>query len=170
MTELPVADRLVPSLLDRLTDDQPHEKKESRDARIATTFNLKLALQRDIEWLFNTTRFASDYNLDAYPEIQTSVINYGIPDLAGLSEKSTVEIEGVLTEAILSFEPRVLPETLFVSAVEHNKPRRSNRLDFQIEGQFWSQPLPQALYLRTEIDLDVQSVQIGKNSQRGSWK
>lgn len=168
MAELPMADRLVPSLLDRLTDEQPYDKKESRAARVATTVNLKIALQRDVEWLFNTTRLASDIDLDEYPEVQTSVLNYGIPDLAGLSDKSTNEIEDVLTEAILYFEPRILPESLVVSVVEPNKPRRSNRMDFQIEGQLWSQPLPQALYLRTEFDLDVQSVQIEKNRQRGS--
>ena len=168
MTEMPIADRLVPSLLDRITDDQPYNKKESRDARVASAVNLKLALQRDMEWLFNTTQLASDIDLTPYPEVQTSVLNYGIPDLAGLTDKSSSEIEDVLAEAILCYEPRILPQTLAVNVVEPNKPRRSNRLDFQIEGQLWSQPLPQALYLRTEFDLDVQSVQIEKNRQRGS--
>lgn len=168
MAERPIADRLVPSLLDRLTDDNPFQQVEPREARIASSVNLRYSIQRDLEWLFNTTRLASDINLDDVPEVQSSVLNFGLPDLGALTSKSAEEVEEVLYEAIINYEPRLIKDTLVVSIVEPNKPRRSNRLDFQIEGQLWSQPLPQALYLRTEFDLDVHAVQIAKTRQRGS--
>ncbi len=168
MAERPIADRLVPSLLDRLTDDNPFQRLEPRDARVASSVNLRYSIQRDLEWLFNTTQLASDIDLSPYPEVKSSVLNYGIPDLGGLTNKSAEEIEDVLHDAITAFEPRLIKDTLLVTIVESNKPRRANRLDFQIEGQLWSQPLPQALYLRTEFDLDVNAVQIAKPRQRGS--
>jgi len=168
MTELPIADRLVPSLLDRLTDEEPGQKVESRDKRVISPLNLRISIQRDLEWLFNTTHLASDMDLDSYPEVKSSVLNYGIPDLGSLTNKRSENIEDILQNAILNYEPRILADTLSVSIIESNKPRRNNRLEFQIEGQLWSQPLPQALYLRTEFDLDVKTVQIGKNRQRGS--
>ncbi|EEA96935.1 type VI secretion system protein ImpF [Pseudovibrio denitrificans] len=168
MAERPLADRLVPSLLDRLTDDNPFQQVEPREARVTSSVNLRYSIQRDLEWLFNTTRLGSDIDLTPYPEVQSSVLNFGIPDLGAMTTKSAEEIEDILHEAIVNFEPRVIEESLLVSIVEPNKPRRSNRLDFQIEGQLWSQPLPQALYLRTEFDLDVHAVQIAKPRQRGS--
>ncbi|KZL12578.1 Gene 25-like lysozyme [Pseudovibrio axinellae] len=168
MVEHPIAERLVPSLLDRLTDDNPFQQVEARDARVVGSVNLRRSIQRDLEWLFNTTHLGSDINLDGLPEVKSSVLNFGIPDLGALTNKSVEDIETILREAIANFEPRIIEDTLVVSVVEPNKPRRANRLDFQIEGKLWSQPLPQALYLRTEFDLDVNAVQIAKPRQRGS--
>jgi type VI secretion system protein ImpF len=35
-------------------------------------------------------------------------------------------------------------------------------LTFEIEGELWAQPIPQKMYLRTELDLDTGKVSIRK--------
>ena len=60
MAGLTSQERLQPSLLDRLTDDQPTELRESLDARVLNKQQLRAAVLRDLSWLFNTTRAEPD--------------------------------------------------------------------------------------------------------------
>ena len=54
MADLTQTEHLQPSLLDRLTDDEPEEKAESRDQRVLSFQALKQCVIRDLEWLLNT--------------------------------------------------------------------------------------------------------------------
>src|SRR4051812_6761638 len=46
---------------------------------------LRATVKRDLAWLLNTTQFGARGELEGYSEVQTSVLNYGVPDLAGRS-------------------------------------------------------------------------------------
>ena len=54
MAELTPQERLQPSLLDRLRDDEPSTQVESRDKRILSMAALRESVMRDIGWLLNT--------------------------------------------------------------------------------------------------------------------
>ena len=54
MAELTPKERLQPSLLDRLTDDAPAEKVESREQRVLSLTKLRQSVNRDLGWLLNT--------------------------------------------------------------------------------------------------------------------
>ena len=101
MADLTQKDRLQPSLLDRLTDNDPERKQESRDARVLSPSRLRECVRRDLVWLMNTTHLRSTQDLDDYPLVARSVLNFGLPDLAGRTS-STVEA-GVLEQAIRPF-------------------------------------------------------------------
>ena len=47
MAELTTRERLQPSLLDRLTDDAPQERVESRDKRVMSMRQLRTAVLRE---------------------------------------------------------------------------------------------------------------------------
>ena len=53
MAELTTQERLQPSLLDRLTDDEPGSRSEGRDKRVMSMRQLRAAVLRDLEWLLN---------------------------------------------------------------------------------------------------------------------
>ena len=38
----------------------------------------------------------------------------------------------------------------------------NNALTFEIEGEIWSQPYPERLYLRTALDLETGTVEINE--------
>ena len=65
------------------TDDEPDERQESRDKRILTPNKLRESVRRDLSWLFNTGNLAATDDLENYPEVQRSTVNFGLPDLAG---------------------------------------------------------------------------------------
>jgi type VI secretion system protein ImpF len=159
MAEALSRDRLYPSLLDRLLDDEPGKLTEPRDNRSATLARLRENVLRDLNWLFNATQSSIDFEGDAL--MAGSVINFGMPPLAGrpASQYDLTELSRVLREVILRFEPRILAHTLKVSA-EASKGDSHNVLGFRIEGQLWSQPVPLEIYMRTEIDLESGMTQV----------
>jgi type VI secretion system protein ImpF len=157
MAELTAQERLQPSLLDRLTDDEPARREESRDARVIGAQRLRECVIRDLSWLLNCTHAEATRPLDDAPQVSTSVLNYGIPDLAGVAA-SGVDLAGIerrLRETILAFEPRLIADTLQVR-VRRDTGRMDRRsLVFEIESDMWAQPLPLNLYLKTEVDLET---------------
>ena len=89
---------LQPSLLDRLTDDEPEKKSEPKERRGLTHAKLRKSVLRDLNWLFNSSNLASVQDLDDSPEVGKSVLNYGLPGFSGhtISGVDIPEIERLL--------------------------------------------------------------------------
>jgi type VI secretion system protein ImpF len=161
--QLTPQERLQPALLDRLTDHEPEKKLEPREQRVMSKAKMRLAVIRDLAWLFNATRLESGASMANLPYVRRSVVNYGLPALSG-ETASTLDVtllERAIRQAILDFEPRILANTLRVSAlVEASALDHHNVIGVEIHGQVWAQPVPLELLLRTEIDLETGKVQI----------
>ncbi len=163
MSELTTTERLQPSLLDRLTDDEPDKRLESRDRRVMSMRMLRQAVLRDLTWLLNTGNRPLADEIHQFPRVARSVLNYGMPDLTGLSAAGlrTGRLEQMVFEAIVAFEPRITRETLQVriTASEDGSGSRSERspskIEFQINGDLCPLPMPEALFLRTEVDVET---------------
>ena len=164
MAELTTRERLQPSLLDRLTDEAPWEDNESREQRIITAARLRECVTRDISWLLNCTQHWSGEALTPYEHVNNSVLNYGIPDLAGtaLSSIAPGELEQRIREAILFYEPRLTGGTLTVQVGIEPERMDERSLTFRIHSQMWAQPMPLNLYLKTELDLDTGEFRVGQ--------
>jgi type VI secretion system protein ImpF len=164
MPELTPKERLQPSLLDRLTDDEPSLKQESRDMRVLSPARLRTSVLRDLSWLFNTTNLAAMHDLEAYPQVAGSVLNYGLPDLAGhtISGIDGAQLEQILKQAILNFEPRLIANSIRVRLVTDRSDSNHNNMSLVVEAQLWSQPLPLRLHLRTEIDLEDGDIRVAE--------
>ncbi len=103
---------ILPSLFDRLTNTTP-----ATDWEIAE--ELEKNIKRDLEQLLNSRKLESClHDLEPYPEVQTSVLNYGIDEYAGLirNDVNIYKVTEMIRQAILVFEPRIIPETLEVIA------------------------------------------------------
>jgi type VI secretion system protein ImpF len=163
LAELTPTERLQPSLLDRLTDDEPAQSAESRNRRVLSIQRLRESVLRDVAWLLNTTNLAESDLAEKHPLVAQSVVNYGLPDLAGLTASAvdTAELEALVRQAIWDFEPRILRHTLKVRA--HSAEEMShNALVFEITGELWAQPVPLELFLKTEIDLESGEIAVSE--------
>ncbi|MBC8731904.1 type VI secretion system baseplate subunit TssE [Paraburkholderia sp. UCT2] len=157
MAELMPQERLQPSLLDRLTDFDPAQREESREQRVITAARLREYVTRDIAWLLNCTRHWSSDELTGFAQVGNSVLNFGIPDLAGaaLSGIDAELLQNRIRSALLDFEPRLIASTVQVS-IEVDEARMGSRsLRFLIEADMWANPMPLSLYLRTDVDLET---------------
>ena len=157
MAELTQKERLQPSLLDRLTDNEPQERQESRERRILSPSRLHESVRRDLTWLFNTPNLATVMDLSKFPFLMESVVNFGLPSLAGRTTSSIdiVEFERLLRQAIWTFEPRLIRNSIRVRLVADEKQMSHNALSFFIEAELWAQPIPLRLFLKTDIDLEA---------------
>ena len=162
MAELTPKERLQPALLDRLTDHEPDKTVESREQRVISLEKLRKGVIRDLEWLFNAINLASTVELEHYPLVAGSVLNYGLPALGGQAASSfdAATLERYIRQAIWNFEPRILRNTLQVHAILDEQQMNPNAIAFEISGELWAQPMPVRLFLKTEIDLEDKRIKV----------
>ena len=156
MAELTPSDRLQPCLIDRLSDDNPNEKKESGQKQIVSLNQYKRAVKRDIEMLLNTKMHPADDAIYEFDEAAGSVLNYGVLDICGrsLSEIKRQSFERYVRQALLDFEPRIDRKSLSVRLVTPDDNERVRSVALEIQGELWAQPFPDHLRLITEVDLE----------------
>lgn len=167
MAGLTAQERLQPSLLDRLIDDDPSNAREALEARVLNRQQLRQAILRDLSWLLNSSRDQPDYRCpdtdrvkmwEQAPEARRSVANFGIPSLSGMmaSAMDFALLEMAVKEAIIQFEPRIDSRTL---TVEVNRDAgfnfAGNSIKLVIRGQSWNQPVPLELLLSADVDIET---------------
>ena len=110
--------------------------------------------------LLNTTNFGALNDLEPYPHVATSVINYGVPDLAGksLTRRVIQQRAREIREAIRTFEPRLDREQLVVEAIDI--PDRINAVTFVIQGDITAAAQAMPVKFRTHLDPDSASVDV----------
>jgi type VI secretion system protein ImpF len=162
MDEMNPTEKLLPCLLDRLTDNEPSKRKESRKDRVMNMQQYRNAVLRDIAWLLNTYANAELDGLDNYSELASSVLNFGVRNAAGMttSSSSADEIEYQLAEALRHFEPRILPNTVSIDMTVDPEEMSNRSLRFEIRGDLWSQPIPESLFIKTQLDLETGKVKL----------
>lgn len=157
MADPAAEDRFQPSLLDRLTDENPGKKSEGRGHRLQSTSELRRAVLRDLAWLLGTRAHTreQDASFYEYTHAAKSVLNYGLPSLFG-EETSSLrpdDIRRAVLEAIRTYEPRLIPGTLEVRLRE-DAAHASNPagITLEISGQLQTVAGPEWLTVETRLD------------------
>jgi type VI secretion system protein ImpF len=162
MADLTPQERLQPSLLDRLTDENPRGGSESRDQRLLSSQRLRDAVRRDLAWLLNCVHLEATQDLSAAPLAARSTINFGMPETTGIPV-ANINVETLqkrVRQAILDFEPRFLRNKLSVTVEKQPESMNRNSLVFMIRGEVWAQPVPQSILIRTEFDFESGAVKV----------
>ncbi len=169
MAVLANRERLQPSLLDRLTDHAPQEKRDGPDQQVLTFQALKQAVLRDLAWLLNTTNLDTTAATDLPERAAASTVNFGVPGFTGLIAASgrARGLEVRIADAIKTFEPRIKRDTLRVRMRERREDNPIPALVFEIEGELWAQPVPQQLFLETAIELETRLATVNDLRMRG---
>lgn len=161
MADKMMSERLQPSLLDRLTDDDPTNPTEGRDARVIDIRRLRDIVQRDLSWLLNTNNGETWLDAARYPLASKSVINYGVREVAGdfSSQDRVVLIRKSIAAAIENFESRIRKGSARVEIRTDNVSRQTV-INFDIRADMWAEPIPIQLYLRTSVDVTTGEVSL----------
>lgn len=149
--------RILSPLLDRLTDDDPTAVKEPVSNTLITQSTLRKLVLRDLKWLFNCIANECVHDFSEYSNVSSSTLNYGVLPLAGMrmSEVEPKDIQRLLAQAIINFEPRILPDELEVKCIsEGDSLELHNILSIEIRGRLWCLPYPLAFIFRTDVDLE----------------
>lgn len=159
MADKTLSERLQPSLLDRLTDRDPTNPKEGRDARVIDLVRLREIIQRDLSWLLNTNNISHMIDAEAMPYLARSVLNYGLEEVSGeySTEQRAELIRRSIENAIAAFEPRIIDGSVDVTLSPDERGGEMT-VALDIRADMWAQPLPMELYLRSQVDLTTGEV------------
>jgi type VI secretion system protein ImpF len=146
---------ILPSLVDRLLDDEPGVSREPVPSRTQTVSQLRRAVGRDLEALLNTRQEALEELPAEFAEVRRSLITYGLPDFTALSLLSLPDrnrIRRALEHAISSFEPRLERVRVVLEP-----PRAFDRsLRFRVEGLLRLEPAPEPVVFDAALRLNTQ--------------
>jgi type VI secretion system protein ImpF len=164
MAELNRDQRFLPCLLDRLRDDDPKNKEESRNQRVISAQRYKEGVLRDLRWLFNASAHLpvegrEEFKISDYPEVERSVLNFGTRQLCGLIAPDMGALERELSQAVDIFEPRISRHTVSIRA-SHDR----HLIAFEMRCEIWAEPIPEQLFVKTTIDLEAGQFNLGDSS------
>lgn len=173
-----VRQRLTPTLFDKLvadieisglrdihseTPEVSREKFRHYAVPKLDRFNeaaLRATIRRELAWLLNTTNIEALYDLEPYPHVQSSVVNYGLSDLAGktLTRRAVLQRAREIRKAIRLFEPRLAENSLTVEPTENAE--KPNTVTFMIRGDITAAAHAMPVKFRTEIDPETVAVDV----------
>jgi len=138
------------SVLDRLIDSEPDRLQEPPLTRAQSLRELRAALRRDLEWLFNT-RATIEEPPESLREVERSVYNYGIQDTSNLSLRSSKDQEVLarsIKSAITFFEPRLQAVKVTIEPSADDV----RGIHFNIEGLLRMDPAPEPVFFDTILE------------------
>jgi type VI secretion system protein ImpF len=137
-----------------------NESVERADRFMLSARQLREYVCRDLAALLNAVSLGSADDLARYPQVERSVLNYGMSSLAGVAATSVdpQKIAASIELAIKRFEPR-LRKVHVVPDVPGSR-GEGNALSFRIDAELWGQPAAQLLTVRTRIDTDSGHVSV----------
>ena len=147
--------QLLPSLLDRLLDDHPEESREPAWREVQVVRVLKASLCRDLQNLLNAHRLLTTIP-EAYSELKTSLLNYGLPDLQSMEVREDHDLGllcRLIEESIQAFEPRLQGVRVRPAIDAEGKKPIDRRVRFEIEAVLVVEPLREPVLFSSSLDM-----------------
>lgn len=149
-----------PSVLDRLTDDDPRTKTDRRITYADSLHAFKVAIQRDLEWLLNTRRTPTPAPA-GFPELRASLFHYGVPDITSISRDSPDAHDALLKQvddALALFEPRLA--NVRISTVDQEGEAHRRELRFVVEATMRLDPTPEQVRFDTVLHFSTGEIDV----------
>jgi type VI secretion system protein ImpF len=150
---------LVPSVLDRLLDDEPENKREPARSRSQLLRELKQTVRRDLENLLNTRRSHLTWPA-AMGELKHSLMEYGLPDFTGSNmgaAEARDEFRQTIEEVVRRFEPRL--QDVRVVLLDNSEPL-DRTLRFRIDALLRADPAPEPVTFDTVLEPGTGNVEV----------
>ena len=151
MTRISDDRQLVPTILDRLLDDNPGQAHDPLRTSGFLLRELKKSVRRDLENLLNT-RYRCREIPTHLEELETSLLNYGIPDFTGAvfaNEDDRKDLRRIIERIIRRFEPRFKEVTVHLDT-------KSTSIDrvirFRIDALLHADPAPEPVVFDSQLE------------------
>jgi type VI secretion system protein ImpF len=142
---------LVPSVLDRLLDDDPAVSREAPRSRSQVLRELKQSVRRDLENLLNSRHSYLSW-APALKELNQSLLNYGLSDFTNANLGAAREREEfcrTLQSILRSYEPRF--KSVTVRLLTNAQPL-DRTLRFRIDALLRVDPAPEPIVFDSMLE------------------
>jgi type VI secretion system protein ImpF len=132
------------SVLDRLDS--------GRGSAPAGISDLRAAVRRDLERLLNTRWRSRTYPEQLKDELETSMVNYGTPDLTGANMGAATareEFRRLIERVIQQYEPRLM--RVRVEVLENTR-KADRTMHFRIDAVLRVKPTPEPVTFDTALE------------------
>ena len=154
----PDGNSLVTSVLDRLCDDEPDKQQEPELKQGAALQMIRQHVCRDLQNLLNSRRMLASA-VEEYPELEDSLVNYGLPDLQSYEvrgDRDHADLQRMIEDTIRRFEPR-LQQVRVTSKTREQATVRARvgerAVSFQIEAVLVVEPLRDPIVFSSTFDV-----------------
>ena len=151
--------KLRASILDRLIDNDPQSIVDVEANNYHQLENLRNSVRRDLQNLLNT-RYKITEPPDEYNEVTSSILNYGLPDLATVNmsdiekrKQFTSYFESIIRE----YEPRF--KGIKVTYLD-NSDKLDRTVHFRIDATLYADPYPEIIVFDSALDPVTRSINI----------
>lgn len=151
MAEIETSQLILPSIMDRLIDENPGVSTDVPKMRVQAMRDLRNSVRRDLEAILNTRQTILNWS-DDLTEINYSVIDFGVADMSGLSvgsEGAKEEFRALIEDRIRKFEPRF--KSVEVKLVT-NSDADDRALRFHIDAWLDVNPAPEHVDFDSVLD------------------
>lgn len=150
---------MIPSVLDRLLDDEPTLTHEPAKSRSQVLRELKQSVRRDLENLLNTRRRPGGW-AGHLEELELSLVNYGIPDISSTdfgSAESRQQFRRTMESVIRHFEPRF--QSVTIQILDNAEPL-DRTLRFRIDALLHVEPAPEPALFDSAVEPATGNVEV----------
>jgi type VI secretion system protein ImpF len=151
MTRIEAEQELQPSLLDRLTDDDPTRADPASRSRGQYLRELRESVRRDIEDLLNTRHRCLPLP-NGLGELPLSLVNYGVPDFSGVDLAAVdrrEEFRAAVEATVRRFEPRFIKVAV---TMREGSDAQDRTIRFRIEALMYADPAPEPVTFDSMLD------------------
>ena len=155
--------KLRPSILDRLIDNDPNNNVDVDTDQHQKLKELRNSVRRDLENLLNT-RYKMIEPESELIESQSSLLNYGLPDLAtvNISDKEKrKEFIQHLETILIEYEPRF--KAVKVKYMD-NADSLDRSLRFRIDATLYADPSPEIVVFDSILEPVTRTVNVEETS------
>jgi len=159
MAKIETDQPLLPSVLDRLLDEEPEVQREPPRTRNQLLRELKQAVRRDLENLLNTRRRCLGWPANL-TELQRSLVNYGIPDFMGANlaaAEGRQQFCQAFEEVIRTYESRF--KEVKVHLLDNGDPL-DRTLRFRIDALLRAEPAPEPVVFDSAVEPGTGTIQV----------
>ncbi|MDY0969899.1 type VI secretion system baseplate subunit TssE [Siccibacter turicensis] len=155
--------KYLPTLLDRLLDDEPKSRREAPDKFHFDSRTMRAIVLRDVLAILNNTNIDDRLDEHRHKAVAGSVLNYGVSAVTGgwSNAHSWARIEAAVRNALTRFEPRIVPESLVVRPLlDKSNPSRYGVILFEIRALIYWEPWPVDLCFQGSWDSENQAIRL----------
>lgn len=163
MSRIDKKKNLRPSIIDRLIDDEPHLEVEAEKQRHQQIRELRNSVRRDLENLLNTRYRLVEPPL-IYPQLENSLLNYGLPDLATVNiidVDKKKEFTRSLEKILRDYEPRF--KSVKVTYLD-NKDSIDRAVRFRVNATLYADPAPEVVVFDSVLEPISRTVNVEESS------
>ncbi len=151
MADLGRKTTIVPSMLDRLLDEEPQVSREAPKDDSRVLREIKDAVRRDLENLLNTRARCLSWP-PSLEELPASLVNYGLPDFTNTYARAVEDPDSMckaIQFAIEQFEPRL--RDVRVDLLPSNV-ATERALRFRIDATLYVDPVEDKVFYSSSLE------------------